>query len=160
MVFLLSASIAYAEELATKDINVDQISELLPANWQVADIKKVESPMGWSKISGDTGVQITLLRTPYSLKPVKTKSGELEVYHPKFIFCIMSSNFSGESGNGALFKDGKVVTPRNMTSRSMLILENIKQLKNYYIFYTDTHFEDWKNPEELFDNILIKNKNP
>ena len=156
---LLFNSLAYANGLVLEDIKAEQINELLPSNWKVSDIKNVESPVGWSKISGDTGVQITLSRTPYSYKPAITKSGDFEVYHPKFIFCIMPNNFSGESGNGALFKNGKVDTPENMLSRAMLILKNIKQLGHYYIFYIDTSFEDWKNPEELFDEILTKKYN-
>ena len=71
----------------------------------------------------------------------------------------MPNNFSGESGNGALFKNGKVDTPENMPNRAMLILKNIKQLGHYCIFYIDTSFEDWKNPEELFDEILTKKYN-
>jgi len=160
VLLLLFTSFAYADGLVVEDINVEQINKSLPPNWYISTIGYADAPIGWSKINGDNGIAITVSRTPYSYKLSGTKSKQyLEVYHPKFRFCIMPNNFSGKSGNDTIFKEGKFNSPKNPPIRAMLILNHAIQLDNFYIFYSKTSFADWKKPEELFDKLVIDNKN-
>jgi hypothetical protein len=157
---LLLSSIANASEIAIENIDINKISNNLPKNWYVSEISNTASPQGWTKIEGDSGVVVILSRIPYSYKFAKSKSGSLEIYHPEYIFCVMPNNFVGKSANGTLFEKGKIKEPKNIPNRATLILGNFKKYNNYFIFYNENTYVDWKKPELLLEKNIIKIKEP
>ena len=160
IITLLMTSIAFASDLDVNKVDIEGMRKVLPEKWYVSSIHVTRSPSGWEKRKSGDGLTIKIKRIPYSYKLNRSKGGGLRVHTPTFRFCIMPEDFSGESANGATFTHGELKRGEPASEKAMLILDEVKRIQVYLFFYTDTYFEDWENPSNIFNAVMKSQKEP
>ena len=152
------SSIVLAEDLSFASVDLNKLPEVLPEGWYVSSVCTIASPLGWEKCKCGNGLIVGVSRAPYSYDLNPSKSGGMRVHRPQFAFCIMPSDFSGKSANGAVFAKGTLDISGPQSQKAMLILEKVMTVHGCHFFYGETYFSEWENPPKIFSKVLRKGK--
>lgn len=152
--FILVTSAVSGDDLSRDILDLQELQKLL-GKWHISSVRSVSSPCGWQKTRGGNGLRVTISGGTVSIEQMSIMGGKrIAFWYPRFTFCIMPSDFSGKSANGAVFDRGEMDSSAPQSAKAMLIMGRFMTVKGFHIFYEETYSRDWGGTDKFFDAIL------